>query len=171
MFSLLRRWLPALFIFLVFGALTVSAQTNLSTGFGPVQITLGANNGPQDVDTGIKVLATLTLLTLAPSIMLLMTCFTRIVIVLSFVRTALQLQGTPANQIIVGLSLFLTLFIMQPVWDGIQNAHAVSGEPDHQPAGDGPRDGAHPHLHAATGAAQGRGIVRANGEITANETG
>ena len=116
----IRCWLPSLLVF-VFGALAASAQTNLSTGFGPVQITLGTNNGPQDVDTGIKVLATLTLLTLAPSIMLLMTCFTRIVIVLSFVRTALQLQGTPANQIIVGLSLFLTLFIMQPVWDGIQN--------------------------------------------------
>jgi flagellar biosynthetic protein FliP len=112
----------AIFLFVFIASmLTASAQTtNLTTGFGPVQITLGANNGPQDVDTGIKVLGVLTLLTLAPSIMLLMTCFTRIVIVLSFVRTALQLQGTPANQIIVGLSLFLTLFIMQPVWDGIQ---------------------------------------------------
>ncbi len=120
-FSRLRRWLPALFILFTFGALTASAQTNISTGFGPVQITLGSSNGPQDVDTGIKVLGVLTLLTLAPSIMLLMTCFTRIVIVLSFVRTALQLQGSPANQIIVGLALFLTLFIMQPVWDGIQH--------------------------------------------------
>ena len=48
-----------------------------------------------------------------------MTCFTRIVIVLSFVRTALSLQGTPANQIIVGLSLFITFFIMAPVWERI----------------------------------------------------
>ena len=72
MFSI-RRWLPAFLVFFVFGALTASAQTNLTTGFGPVQITLGSSNGPQDVDTGIKVLAVLTLLTLAPSIMLLMT--------------------------------------------------------------------------------------------------
>jgi flagellar biosynthetic protein FliP len=115
------RWFTVLFFFLFAGALTATAQsTNLTTGFGPVQITLGTSNGPQDVDTGIKVLALLTLITLAPSIMLLMTCFTRIVIVLSFVRTALQLQGTPANQIIIGLSLFLTMFIMEPVWDGIQ---------------------------------------------------
>jgi flagellar biosynthetic protein FliP len=120
--SLFRRcWVPPFFIFFVLGALTASAQTNLTTGFGPVQITLGANGGPQDVDTGVKVLAVLTLLTLAPSILLLMTCFTRIIIVLSFVRTALQLQGSPANQIIVGLALFLTMFIMAPVWDGIQN--------------------------------------------------
>jgi len=100
-------------------AATASAQTNLTTGFGPVQITLGANNGAQDVDSGIKILFFMTLLSLAPSIMLLMTCFTRVAIVLSFVRSALQLQGAPANQIIVGLSLFITYFIMAPVWDNI----------------------------------------------------
>jgi flagellar biosynthetic protein FliP len=71
------------------------------------------------VDVAIKVLFTITLLTLAPSIILLMTCFTRIVIVLSFVRSALSLQGTPANQIIIGLSLFITYFIMAPVWERI----------------------------------------------------
>ncbi len=130
------RWLfPALGFLFLFSALTASAQTNLATGFGPVQITLGTENGPQEVDTAIKVLLVLTLLTLAPAILLLMTCFTRIVIVLSFVRTALQLQGTPANQIIIGLSLFLTLFIMQPVWEDIQHdalgpyqAHQITGQ-------------------------------------------
>jgi flagellar biosynthetic protein FliP len=50
-----------------------------------------------------------------------MTCFTRIVIVLSFVRTALSLQGTPANQIIIGLALFMTFFIMSPVWERIND--------------------------------------------------
>jgi flagellar biosynthetic protein FliP len=74
---------------------------------------------PPDVDNTIKVVAVMTLLTLAPSILLLMTCFTRIVIVLSFVRSALSLQGAPSNQIIIGLSLFLTFFIMQPVWERI----------------------------------------------------
>jgi flagellar biosynthesis protein FliP len=117
---LLHRCLLLVIALLVLsGAWTVHAQTNLTTGFGPIQISLGSQNGPQDVDTGIKVLFLLTLLTLAPSILLLMTCFTRIVIVLSFVRTALQLQGTPANQIIIGLSLFITYFVMAPVWDNI----------------------------------------------------
>lgn len=108
---------------MIFGAaVSAEAQTNLSTGFGPLQITLGGTNpgGPQDVDMSIKILAIITLLSLAPSILLLMTCFTRIVIVLSFVRTALQLQGSPANQIIVGLSLFMTFFVMSPVWENIQ---------------------------------------------------
>jgi flagellar biosynthetic protein FliP len=115
------RLAPALVaVLLLLGAMSVSAaQTNLTTGFGPLQISLGGQNAPPDVDTGIKVLFVITLLTLAPSILLLMTCFTRLVIVLSFVRSALQLQGTPANQIIIGLSLFITYFVMGPVWENI----------------------------------------------------
>jgi len=92
-------------------------------------------NQPQQVDTAVQILFTITLLTLAPSIILLMTSFTRIVIVLSFVRTALSLQGTPANQIIIGLSLFMTFFIMAPVWENINRdalkpykAQQISGE-------------------------------------------
>jgi flagellar biosynthetic protein FliP len=114
--KIFRLLLPLLF---VFAALTSSAQTNLNTSFGPVSISLGTNNGTQSVDMGIKVLFFLTLLSLAPSILLLTTCFTRVVIVLSFVRSALQLQGTPASQIIIGLSLFITYFVMAPVWDNI----------------------------------------------------
>ena len=60
-----------------------------------------------------------------------MTCFTRVVIVLSFVRTALQLQGTPANQIIIGLSLFITYFVMAPVWENI-NRDAIAPYQAHQ---------------------------------------
>ncbi len=110
---------------LLFCALTSPAQTNSVAGFVPVSITIGGNNGAPDVDMSIRILFFLTLLTLAPSILLLMTCFTRIVIVLSFVRSALQLQGTPANQIIIGLSLFITYFIMAPVWDNINHEAIV----------------------------------------------
>ena len=94
---------------------------SLAAGFAPFKLNLGVEGSqqPQDVDVAIKVLFTITLLTLAPSIILLMTCFTRIVIVLSFVRSALSLQGTPANQIIIGLALFITYFIMAPVWEKI----------------------------------------------------
>ena len=102
----------------------VTPATNavsLGAGLIPFKLNLGMEGSqqPQDVDVAIKVLFTITLLTLAPSIILLMTCFTRIVIVLSFVRSALSLQGTPANQIIIGLSLFITYFIMAPVWEKI----------------------------------------------------
>jgi flagellar biosynthetic protein FliP len=109
--------LLALLVFILTSA-SASAQTNV-TGFGPVQISVGGNNGIGNVDTAIQVLFAITMLSLAPAILLLMTCFTRIAIVLSFVRTALQLQGTPANQIIIGLSLFMTYFVMAPVWENI----------------------------------------------------
>jgi flagellar biosynthetic protein FliP len=66
----------------------------------------------------------MTFLTLAPSIVMLMTSFTRIVIVLGFVRTALGVQNAPSNQIIVGLALFLTIFIMAPIGNRI-NAEAI----------------------------------------------
>jgi flagellar biosynthetic protein FliP len=125
----------ALLLVLLFGVLTASAQTNLSTSLGPVQISIGGNGGPPDVDMGIRILFLMTLLTLAPSILLLMTCFTRVVIVLSFVRSALQLQGSPGNQIIIGLALFITYFIMAPVWERINRdaivpyqAHQITSE-------------------------------------------
>jgi flagellar biosynthetic protein FliP len=89
---------------------------------------------PQQVDSAIQILFTITLLSLAPSIILLMTSFTRIVIVLSFVRSALSLQGTPANQLIIGLSLFLTFFIMAPVWDRI-NIEALAPYRENQITG------------------------------------
>jgi flagellar biosynthetic protein FliP len=119
-------WLVAALIVLsaapgLFAQTNVAANTSVGGGIVPFKLNFGveAAQQPKDVDVGIKILFTITLLTLAPSIILLMTSFTRIVIVLSFVRTALSLQGTPANQIIIGLSLFMTFFIMAPTWEKI----------------------------------------------------
>ena len=95
------------------------------TGVGslPITVNIGTDSlsKPQDVDVAVRILFAITLLTLAPSIILLMTCFMRIAIVLSFVRTALSLQSTPSNQIVIGLSLFLTFFIMAPTWSRIDD--------------------------------------------------
>ncbi|HWQ78033.1 MAG TPA: flagellar type III secretion system pore protein FliP [Anaerovoracaceae bacterium] len=63
----------------------------------------------------VKMIIILTMISIAPFILLMMTCFTRIIIVLSFLRSALGLQQTPPNQVMVGLALFITFFIMQPV--------------------------------------------------------
>jgi len=142
-FSRFRKIAVALLIlFLV--AIPASAQTN-GAAFGPISITLGSSNGAADVDSGIKVLFFITLVSLAPSILLLMTCFTRVVIVLSFVRSALQLQGTPANQIIIGLSLFITYFVMAPVWDNI-NRDAIVPYQAHQITGTQALDRASGHI-------------------------
>jgi flagellar biosynthetic protein FliP len=123
------RWLMAGLLWGLMLVGDVSAQSNGSfpttnaLSVGPLQVNLGLDRGgqPQDLDVGIKILLAITLLSLAPSLILLMTSFTRIVIVLSFVRTALSLQGAPANQIIIGLSLFMTLFIMAPVWKQVHD--------------------------------------------------
>ncbi|MBE3569946.1 MAG: flagellar type III secretion system pore protein FliP [Bacillales bacterium] len=77
------------------------------------------NSSPENVSLSVKLLLLLTVLSLAPSILILMTCFTRIIIVLSFVRTALGTQQMPPNQVLVGLSLFLTFFIMTPVFQQV----------------------------------------------------
>src|SRR5262245_14055924 len=110
-----------LLVLAIAGLASVSVSAQGAAPLIPFKLNLGveASQQPRDVDVGIKVLFAITLLTLAPSIVLLMTSFTRIVIVLSFVRSALSLQGTPANQIIIGLSLFMTYFIMEPVWKKI----------------------------------------------------
>ncbi|MGG0718820.1 flagellar type III secretion system pore protein FliP [Robertmurraya massiliosenegalensis] len=74
---------------------------------------------PANVSTSVKLILLLTVMSLAPSILVLMTSFTRIVIVLSFVRTALATQQMPPNQVIIGLSLFLTFFIMAPTFSEV----------------------------------------------------
>nr|WP_202077107.1 flagellar type III secretion system pore protein FliP [Caldalkalibacillus salinus] len=70
---------------------------------------------PSDVAVTLQLLIMLTILSLAPAILIMMTCFTRIVVVLSFVRTSLATQTMPPNQVIVGLALFLTFFVMSPI--------------------------------------------------------
>ena len=79
-------------------------------------------NGSQKYSINIQLLAIMTLLTLLPAIILMMTSFTRVVIVLSILRQALGMPQTPSNQIIIGLSFFLTLFIMSPVYNQVYDA-------------------------------------------------
>lgn len=80
----------------------------------------GASGQGGQVSVAVQIVIVMTLLSVAPSIVLLMTSFTRLVIVLGFVRTALGTPSAPSNQIIVGLSLFLTFFLMGPVFDRVQ---------------------------------------------------
>lgn len=84
-----------------------------------LRLDLNGRDGLADVGVGIQIVVLMTLLTLAPTILLLMTSFIRITIVLGFVRQALGTQQTPSNQVLIGLALFLTLFIMGPVWNRI----------------------------------------------------
>ncbi|MGC9931359.1 flagellar type III secretion system pore protein FliP [Priestia aryabhattai] len=77
------------------------------------------SSSPTNVSTSVQLLLLLKVFSVAPGILIMMTCFTRIVIVLSFVRTSLGTQQMPPNQILVGLSLFLTFFIMAPTFSQV----------------------------------------------------
>ena len=88
-------------------------------------ITLSTDaEGQQEYSVSLQILLIMTALSFIPAFVMLMTCFTRIIIVFSILRQALGLQQTPSNQILVGLTIFLTLFIMAPVFERI-NAEAV----------------------------------------------
>ncbi len=80
-----------------------------------------SDSDPANVSTSIKMMLLLTVLSLAPAILILMTSFARIIIVLSFVRTALATQQMPPNQVLVGLALFLTFFIMAPTFQQVND--------------------------------------------------
>lgn len=79
-----------------------------------INIGMKSLDKPDDIVSSIKVLLMITVLTLAPAIMIMTTGFTRIIIVLSFVRQAVGTQQMPPNQLLIGLALFLTFFVMQP---------------------------------------------------------
>ena len=82
------------------------------------------DDGSQTYSVTIQILAIMTALTLLPAMLIMMTSFTRIIVVLSILRQAIGLQQTPSNQIVLGLALFLTFFIMTPVWERV-NAEAL----------------------------------------------
>ena len=88
----------------------------MGQGLPTLHMGVESSSDPKDVAVTLQILFLFTILTIAPSILILTTSFTRIIIVLSFIRRALNLQQTPPNQVLIGLSLFLTFFVMEPVW-------------------------------------------------------
>ena len=101
---------------LMLAALEIQAQTPIPG----VNISVGRANSPAEVATTLQILVMLTVLTLAPAILIMTTSFTRIIIVLGFIRQALGTNQSPPTQVLVGLGLFLTFFIMEPVWSDVQ---------------------------------------------------
>ncbi|BCG48965.1 Flagellar biosynthesis protein FliP [Citrifermentans bremense] len=86
-----------------------------------VSVGMGKVSKPADVSVVLQIFFLMTVISLAPSLLMMTTSFTRIVVVLSFLRSALGTQQAPSNQIVIGLSLFLTFFIMAPVWEQVNS--------------------------------------------------
>ena len=99
-------------IILMFFTSNAFAEPEVPFKFG---VNIEPTDNPEDVSASIQIILLLTVLTLAPSILIMMTSFTRTIIVLSFLRNALGTQQMPPNQVLIGLALFLSLFIMSPV--------------------------------------------------------
>lgn len=102
---------------LVFFSRTAAAAPTIPVP--SVNIGVGNANNPKDMAASLQIVFLLTVLSLAPSILIMMTSFTRIVVVLSFMRSAMATQQAPPNQVIIGLAIFLTVFVMQPTWSQV----------------------------------------------------
>ncbi len=145
--ALLRRLSVVFLLALVsFGAhaATTTASSSTSTVITPIApiapisqsagipvLTVQNAGAGQNWSLSLQVVALMTVLTMLPAVLLMMTSFTRIIIVLSFLRQALATQSTPPNQVLLGLALFLTMFVMSPV---ISRAYQDGVKPymDHQ---------------------------------------
>jgi len=100
---------------------------NAGSVYSQVKVTLpkieidNKTTGDKELSTSIQLLLLLSVISMAPAFLLLLTSFTRIVVVLSFVRTALSIHQTPPNQVIIGIALFLTFFVMNPTWHQVND--------------------------------------------------
>ncbi len=98
-------------------ALALSGCT--SAAGAPAGLQLSPDGSPQEVALGLQLLVLLTVLSLVPAILIMTTSFIRIVIVLSFIRSALGIPQLPPNQVLLGLALFLSVFVMAPTWEHV----------------------------------------------------
>jgi flagellar biosynthetic protein FliP len=114
-FSYRFAWLLLLYLFVQ------QSSWAAQPGINAITITSNAQGG-QNYTVTIQILALMTMLTLLPALLLTMTSFTRIMIVLSLLRQALGTAQVPTNQVLLGLSLFLTIFIMMPVFEKINQS-------------------------------------------------
>ena len=105
---------------LIFGFMLIFSQISIAADLGIPAVSLSiAEDGTQNYSVTIQILALMTMLTFLPAMVMMMTSFTRIIIVFAILRQAMGLQSTPSNQVLVGLTLFLSFFIMSPVLDKV----------------------------------------------------
>lgn len=122
---MIRRWLPLLVLAtLVFGLpLTACGQ---SGGIPAINLSVDSVSTPEQLNTTIQIVILITILSLAPSILIMTTSFTRIVVIFHFLRQAIGTQNAPSNQILISLALFLTFFTMSPV---LREVHSTALQP------------------------------------------
>lgn len=116
----MNKFSKILFLFiLILLVLSLSGEGYSQQAIPKVSLSVDNAKNPRDVAVTLEILLLMTVLSLAPAILILTTSFTRIIVVFHFLRQAVGLQQMPPNQVLIGLSLFLTLFIMNPVFDQV----------------------------------------------------
>ncbi len=120
-----RRWLPYLTLFLLLLGAPLAAYGQ-SGGLPAINLSLDSASSPEQLSTTIQIVILITILSLAPSILVMTTSFTRIVVIFHFLRQAIGTQNTPSNQILISLALFLTYFVMSPV---LKEVHTTALQP------------------------------------------
>jgi flagellar biosynthetic protein FliP len=101
--------------------LAITGKTYAEVTIPKIDLSVGQSSSPTDLVTSLQILVILTILTLAPSIIIMTTSFVRIIVVFHFIRQAIGLQQMPPNQVLVGMSLILTFFIMKPTINEVVN--------------------------------------------------
>lgn len=115
------RYTMLIMIMTIFFAVTInSVSANPIAALPNVNISIDDANSPQEFSNSLEMIFLITILALAPSILIMMTAFLRIIITLHFLRAAIGTQTMPPNQVLVGLALFLTFFVMSPVFSEIK---------------------------------------------------
>ncbi|WP_069997466.1 flagellar type III secretion system pore protein FliP [Cellulosilyticum sp. I15G10I2] len=134
-----KLWLKnSLLVAVVLGIFLIVANDTFAAPLNLPNITLGVGeaDSPQELSQSLQIIFLITILGLAPSILIMMTAFLRLIISFHFLRAAIGTQTMPSNQILIGLALFLTFFIMSPVfsniktnaWDPYQNNQMTQAE-------------------------------------------
>ena len=108
-------------LFVLFSTSDVFAQSSQKIPFPKIGIDIGSANTPEDVSTTLQILLLMTILSLAPSILIMTTSYLRLIIVFHFLKTALGTQSMPPSQLLAGIALFVTFFIMAPTFSKIND--------------------------------------------------
>lgn len=113
--------LTILLLILVMGFVAAGCTGQTGGAGSTVEVHVGGSDTPNDTAAGVQLILLLTVLAVAPALLVMVTSFTRTIVVLSLVRNAIGLPQLPPNQVLLGLALFITVFVMAPVWQKVNS--------------------------------------------------
>lgn len=117
----MKRKIIIIFFLLVIADAIIAQQQNQTIPFPKIGIDVGTSDSPQDVSVTLQILLLMTILSLAPSLLIMTTSYLRLIIAFHFLKSALGTQQMPPGQLLAGIALFITFFIMAPTWNKVND--------------------------------------------------